>query len=146
MAKAGRSAAQQVEDQVVLTLEEKASAKIVTGSPLSFGIGAASFDEFPALWVHRGAETRQDEEHGGCVLMNLTILINAAVKSDHADKALDALVQKVDNAMQSSDSQNGKAIMTDLINITEFEFGPDGRIAECIITYRILYQYTIGDR
>ena len=134
-------------EYIVRRIEDKTSVKVATSNAIKAGIFSADFDNFPAAWVRRGAETRYAHETSRGVFAQMDILVAVAVKSlDAPEDAMEEIIQEIENAVLSDADQNSSVTDTQLRSISEPTYFFEAGLGEAVMTFQIITEYTEANR
>lgn len=129
---------------VVTALDAVSAIKFVTREPFDFT--KLSNAQFPAVIVQTGQETRDDITIGGGNITregSIDYQIIGYVKDTAIDTARNALVELIEEALDTDRTRGGYALDTQIVSV-ETDEGSISPIGGVIVTARVLYNFTRG--
>ena len=129
---------------VVTALSAVTDIKFVTREPFDFT--KLSNAQFPAVIVQTGQETRDDITIGGGNITregSIDYQIIGYVKATAIDAARNALVELIEEALDTDRTRGGYALDTQIVSV-ETDEGSISPIGGVIVTARVLYNFTRG--
>jgi hypothetical protein len=129
---------------VVTALDAVSAIKFVTREPFDFT--KLSNAQFPAVIVQTGQENRDDITIGGGNITregSIDYQIIGYVKDTAIDTARNALVELIEEALDTDRTRGGYALDTQIVSV-ETDEGSISPIGGVIVTARVLYNFTRG--
>ena len=129
---------------VVTALDAVSAIKFVTREPFDFT--KLSNAQFPAVIVQTGQETRDDITIGGGNITregSIDYQLIGYVKDTAIDTARNALVELIEEALDTDRTRGGYALDTQIVSV-ETDEGSISPIGGVIVTARVLYNFTRG--
>lgn len=143
-----RSIVQRFIDSAVGIIKQRTVARTVSDSFRELDQIDDQVSKFPAVYVTRGPEVRSGLEDSQTVLSILTLRLRVWVHDPTSpERAIERMIQAIDNAMLDDLQKDENAILTTMEDIGEPEFSNDDPNKAAVdMTYSIQYDYVAGNR
>lgn len=139
-----RSISSKVLDTLTMYLEQAELGGIVTRKHLNMDPYNATFNNFPAIWIGRGAESYEYETSQN-VIVTLDVIVIAFIKNSISpEQAIDDLVCAIDNHLQRNLTIDSIAIEIKAASVGEPDYFDNK--ASVTMHYTVKYEYEAGER